>query len=83
MKNSGRTWALNAAKPAPGPAPVMWGAGLTFLVSILPKMDRVMLFELSGCLDGHARRAFSSKTLLDRICSHVVWATCFASVGDE
>ena len=37
------------------------------------------LFELSGCLDGHARGAFSSKTLLDRICSHVVWATTFFS----
>ena len=45
----------------------------------LPNTDRVTLFELSGCLDGHARGAFSSKTLLDRICSHVVWATTFFS----
>jgi CspA family cold shock protein len=43
----------------------------------LPKTDRVTWFELSGCLDGYARGAFSSKTLLDRICSHVVWATTF------
>jgi cold shock protein len=31
------------------------------LVSNLPKADRVTTFELSGCLDGRARRAFPSQ----------------------
>jgi hypothetical protein len=66
-----------------GSMPTAWSARMFEHCSCvyLPKMDRVMLFELSGCLDGHARWVFSSKTLLDRICSHVVWATtCFASI---
>src|SRR4029077_4189776 len=48
------------------------------------KTDRVTTFELSGCLDDHALHGFSPKTSLDRICSHVVWATTFlASMETE
>jgi len=75
--------AFGIAEMAPGGQRAISSYGSDIVLSISPKTDRVTLFELSGCLDGHARGAFSSKTLLDRICSHVVWATiCFASIGD-
>jgi hypothetical protein len=84
VEMSARSFSASAMAPsARGGQCAISSHGSDIVLSILPKPDRVTLFELSGCLDGHARGAFSSKTLLDRICSHVVWATtCFASIGD-
>src|SRR6516165_5386838 len=50
--------AFGIAEMAPGGQRAISSYGSDIVLSISPKTDRVTLFELSGCLDGHARGAF-------------------------